>query len=166
MYVRTYRNHYQMHYFNKSTSAKVQTVSKAATNQRKVVDMKINIDPESSEDNSTKFWIRKFETDGGDNDADPPVLPSMSPFWFLHDVTKDDDAIPLRLIRSSFEVPLSVSSKVTKKGEFGDSMKKAAVSKKWLLEVPVYTNDVEIAKGSSICLGDELEEETVINCFS
>ena len=113
--------------------------------------MSIHFDSASSGRETKEVWIKKFNSDGGNNDSDPPIPPVMSPFRALHDVTPAEEDMPLTLQTYSFETSISAAVKVTKKTESCEVLKKAGVVVKAILEIPVYTNEVKVAKGSSLC---------------
>ena len=139
-------------------SVKVPSVSAAMKKNCKAASIKVHMDRDGFDRQTSEFWIRKFIKDGGDNDVRPPVHPAMSPYWFLHDVMfTPEDAVPLKLVDYSFDSSLPFV-KVTNKSESGEIFKRAAVAVKMVVQISCYTNDVKIAKGSSICLGEEPED--------
>ena len=123
------------------------------------VEMLMHFDSGTSARETRELWINKFDHDGGDKDADPPIHPAMSPFWALHDVTLHEDAVLLTIHKYSFEVPITATAKATKQTAYCEVLKKAAVPVNVILEIPVYTNDVKVVKGSRLCLGEEADIE-------
>jgi RNase P/RNase MRP subunit p29 len=101
---------------------------------------------------TTNMWVEEFESEGGDTVSSPPVLPAMSPFWFVQGIIRKDDAYKLSRVMHSFDVSSSAQCVVPKSVEAGGCkvVKKAASTLKVVVEIPLLTNEVDVPKGAEL----------------
>lgn len=101
---------------------------------------------------TSKMYVEKFESDGGDLLSDPKVFPGMSPFWFVQDIERTDEAYKLSRVIHSFDVSSAAQCVLPKSVEAGGCrvVKKAATTLKITIDIPILTNEVDVPKGAEL----------------